>query len=402
MSESELESLYKKAAQVIGKQGVVPFPASETAIKILKAIIKDDEEELKLVWAFRRKPSQTMEQLKKATKSLGWSEEKIDEVARRLAKKGLLFNQPSSSGLMVYRILPYMAVGLMEYQFMGELEGTDEEKELAHLFEQLIYEVRDSVQAGYDRFVPLFQQAPPIDRTIPTFTSESGEQIRVIPVEETVDVGEEVVLPTQKVEELLDKFDDIAVGRCFCRQRRAMLGEPCDTDAPMMNCFTFGKSARHTVAQGFARPVSREEALKIMREAEAAGLVHKVFHPGSRETAPETSMCNCCKDCCDTLKLWRDGALPLINSTYHLSVIDPDACSGCGTCVERCPMDAIALNDDGVAERDADSCFGCGVCARFCPEGAISLKEGYRRVFILPPRLRSGAAAAGQPGQLGS
>jgi len=56
--------------------------------------------------------------------------------------------------------------------------------------------------------------------------------------------------------------------------------------------------------------------------------------------------------------------------------------------VERCPTEAIQINDDGVAERDGNACFGCGVCARFCTEEAISLKEGLRKVSILPPRLR--------------
>jgi Pyruvate/2-oxoacid:ferredoxin oxidoreductase delta subunit len=118
-------------------------------------------------------------------------------------------------------------------------------------------------------------------------------------------------------------------------------------------------------------------------------LIHKAFHPGSRESSPETSICNCCKDCCDTLGLWRKGTLPLINSTYHLAVIDPEACSGCGTCVEWCPTDAIALNDEGLAQREESACLGCGVCSRFCPEEAISLQEGLRRVLIMPPRLRS-------------
>nr|NJM04814.1 4Fe-4S binding protein [Desulfobacula sp.] len=75
-------------------------------------------------------------------------------------------------------------------------------------------------------------------------------------------------------------------------------------------------------------------------------------------------------------------------STYHLSVIDEDACTGCGTCMERCPTDAIDIDDQGIARVDTSSCFGCGVCSRFCPEDAISLKEGLRKVFILPPRLR--------------
>jgi ferredoxin len=117
-------------------------------------------------------------------------------------------------------------------------------------------------------------------------------------------------------------------------------------------------------------------------------LIHKAFHPGSRESDPETSICNCCKDCCDTLELWRNGTLPLINSTFYLSVINPEACTGCGICVERCPTDAISLNEAGYAQRDESACLGCGICSRFCPEEAIALKEGLRKVFIMPPRLR--------------
>ncbi|MHA1296106.1 MAG: 4Fe-4S binding protein [Promethearchaeota archaeon] len=57
--------------------------------------------------------------------------------------------------------------------------------------------------------------------------------------------------------------------------------------------------------------------------------------------------------------------------------------------MERCPVSAIELNDDNKAERREEWCIGCGVCAHFCPEGAISLKEGPRKVFVPPPRLRS-------------
>jgi Pyruvate/2-oxoacid:ferredoxin oxidoreductase delta subunit len=223
---------------------------------------------------------------------------------------------------------------------------------------------------------------------VPARTTEDGRPIRVIPINKTLQAAEEVVIPSQTVEEIINKFDDIAVGYCFCRQRRSLLGDSCSTDAPTLNCFTFGKSARHTIAQGFAKKVSKEEALKIMGEAENAGLIHKAFHPGSRESKPETSICNCCKDCCDTLELWRSGTLPLINSTYHLSVVDPESCTGCGNCVEWCPTDAIVLDAEGLALRDESACLGCGVCSRFCPEEAISLKEGLRRVFIMPPRLR--------------
>jgi Pyruvate/2-oxoacid:ferredoxin oxidoreductase delta subunit len=390
MTQSRFEEKFKTAAGVICKQGMVQFPLSDTAIAIVRAVVGESEEELDLIHAFRQKPSQTTDQL---VESSGFPAEKIEKLTASLAKKGLIFNQPSSSGIMVYRLLPFMLVGVMEYKFMVELTGSQEEKDLARLFEKLLEELRDQIQDQYDALSPLFTGAPAVDRTVPGRITQDGKPIKIIPVEKRVPLSEEFILPSQTVEEIIDKFDDIAVGYCFCRQRRSVLGDPCDTDAPTLNCFTFGKSARHTVAQGFAQKVTKTEALKIMKEAEQAGLIHKAFHPGSRESSPETSICNCCKDCCDTFGLWRRGTLPLINSTYYLSVIDQQACSGCGTCVEWCPTDAISLNAEGLAERDENACLGCGVCSRFCPEQAISLKEGLRRVFIMPPRLRTASHA---------
>ncbi|MBW2432469.1 MAG: 4Fe-4S binding protein [Deltaproteobacteria bacterium] len=385
MTSITMQDKLTRAAGVICKQGMVQFSLSDTAIAIVASVVGNNEDELDLIYAFRKKPSQTRDQL---MESSGFSMEKVEQLATSLAKKGLIFNQPSSAGIMVYRLLPFMLVGVMEYKFMVELTGSREERDLARLFEKLLDELRDQIQDHYDALSPLFHKAPAVDRTVPTRITEDGKPIQVIPIHQELEAAEEFVLPSQTVEEIINKFDDIAVGYCFCRQRRSLLGDPCSTDAPTLNCFTFGKSARHTTAQGFAKKVSREEALKIMKEAESAGLIHKAFHPGSRESMPETSICNCCKDCCDTLELWRKGTLPLINSTYHLSVIDEESCSGCGICVEWCPTDAIALNTEGLAQRNESACLGCGVCSRFCPEEAISLKEGLRRVFIMPPRLR--------------
>jgi len=385
LTQITLQEKFKRATGVICKQGMVPFPLSDTAIAIVVAVVGHNEEELDLIYAFREKSSQTMDQL---MVSSGFPIEKVEQLATSLAKKGLIFNQPNSAGIMIYRLLPLILVGVMEYKFMVELTGSQEERDLAGLFEKLLEELRDQIQDNYDALAPLFNSAPAADRTVPARLTQEGKSIRIIPIDKALDAGEEFVLPSQTVEDIINKFDDIAVGYCFCRQRRSLLGNPCSTDAPTLNCFTFGKSARHTAAQGFAIKVTKEEALKIMKEAEAAGLIHKAFHPGSRESSPETSICNCCKDCCDTLELWRSGTLPLINSTYHLSVIDQESCTGCGTCVTWCPTDAIILNEENLAQRDENACLGCGVCSRFCPEEAISLKEGLRRVFIMPPRLR--------------
>jgi len=282
--QNALAEKYREAARVICKQGMFPLPVNDTTTAIIENVVGEAEDDLDLIIAFQDKASQTLEEL---GVSSGLSLKKIQRVANDLAKKGLIFNQPNSAGTMVYRILPLMLVGVLEYKFMGKLKGDNRERELAQLFQHLMEQVKEQVQADYDNMIPIFKSAPPVDRTVPTRVTEEGKPIRIIPVNRAMDVPDEVVLPSQSVEDIISKFDDIAVGHCFCRQRRALLGDPCDLNAPVENCFTFGKSARHTAAQGFSRMVDKEEALKIMKESEAAGLVHKAFHPGSNETRPE-------------------------------------------------------------------------------------------------------------------
>jgi heterodisulfide reductase subunit A len=51
--------------------------------------------------------------------------------------------------------------------------------------------------------------------------------------------------------------------------------------------------------------------------------------------------------------------------------IDPEACSGCKTCLPLCPFNAISRNEElAVAEINAALCKGCGTCVAACPSGA--------------------------------
>lgn len=377
------DEIYKKAAYIITKAGILPTPVNSTLIEILKTQLTEDE--LDFINAFRRKTSQTMDQLKKTSKL---SESQILSFVKRLAKKGFIFNQPNSEGVMVYRLMPLLMVGAFEYLYMKKIEHNEVEEKLAKMFSKYFEETRDFIQANYEQILPIFENMLPIDRTMPILNETiQGDQIS-LSVNKEIDVPEETIVPTQKVEKLIEKFDDITVGHCFCRHHRDLLGKPCKVTNLRENCFTFGKSARYVAEQGFGRLVSKEEALEIMKNSEDDGLIHKAFHPHSDITKTETSICNCCKDCCGTLEWWRMGIVALINSTNYLSQVDPDLCVGCGTCVEKCPVDAIKLNDSEKAEVNAEYCIGCGVCAHFCPENAISLLEGMRKVYVAPPRLR--------------
>lgn len=50
-------------------------------------------------------------------------------------------------------------------------------------------------------------------------------------------------------------------------------------------------------------------------------------------------------------------------------VVNRDKCTGCGSCLDACPTEAISI-EDGKAVIDM-ACMDCGACPRVCPEGAI-------------------------------
>ncbi|NMB40718.1 MAG: 4Fe-4S binding protein [Firmicutes bacterium] len=55
------------------------------------------------------------------------------------------------------------------------------------------------------------------------------------------------------------------------------------------------------------------------------------------------------------------------------AVVDAELCTGCGSCADVCPTEAITVND--VAVVDPEECTDCGSCVDECPEEAIELED---------------------------
>jgi formate hydrogenlyase subunit 6/NADH:ubiquinone oxidoreductase subunit I len=53
------------------------------------------------------------------------------------------------------------------------------------------------------------------------------------------------------------------------------------------------------------------------------------------------------------------------------AVVDKEACTGCGVCVDVCPVEAIIMENEKASI--TDECSECGVCVDECPSDAISL-----------------------------
>ena len=66
--------------------------------------------------------------------------------------------------------------------------------------------------------------------------------------------------------------------------------------------------------------------------------------------------------------------------------IDPALCSGCGICVNSCPMDVIRMDEENKKAiiKYPEDCMLCGFCFEYCPEKAIHISRGYyKRPIIL-------------------
>jgi ferredoxin len=56
--------------------------------------------------------------------------------------------------------------------------------------------------------------------------------------------------------------------------------------------------------------------------------------------------------------------------------VNKEECTGCGTCVEECPSEAITIDEEqGCAVVDEDECVDCGACEEACPSQAIRSKK---------------------------
>jgi electron transport complex protein RnfB len=83
-------------------------------------------------------------------------------------------------------------------------------------------------------------------------------------------------------------------------------------------------------------------------------------------------LCLCCHCCCNLLKMLSLGGKPgeQVQSSFYAAIY-PEGCTACGTCKERCQINAVIEGD--TYEIDTSRCIGCGVCLSTCPAEAITL-----------------------------
>jgi electron transport complex protein RnfB len=262
---------------------------------------------------------------------------KVEEAARRLEKM-------EKKGLIVVIRREGKPPQYMAQQFIvgfWEAQVNNLNRELAQDFEEYLASFNDT---EFWRKVP---------------------QMRTIPVNKSISIQNEV-MPYERAEELVRARKTFAVSNCICRQEQRILGKGCDR--PEESCLSLGMAAENVVRNGRGRAISMEEALAILQRAEEAGLV---LQPTNAKRP--YFICTCCGCCCGVLRRLKQDPKPAsLVSTPFVASLDTDTCKGCGTCIKRCQMEAVYL-DDSKAVLNLNRCIGCGLCVSTCPTNSFSL-----------------------------
>ncbi|MCD6162513.1 MAG: 4Fe-4S binding protein [candidate division Zixibacteria bacterium] len=260
----------------------------------------------------------------------------------RMAKRGLVWPN-KHDGKMYFRLAPFI-VGIFE----EHLENMDHE--FAHLFDMYMLE------GGAEG---IMKYNPALHRVVPSTSLAKSEWI----------------LPYDDVRAIIENTKAFSVRDCICRAQQAHVGKRCEY--PLHNCLMLSYKERPPKPGD----ITKEQALAILDQAEDVGLVHTV----SNVKEGLGYICNCCGCCCGILRgITEYGIKESVAHANYFAVIDPDECTGCGTCIERCQVNAI-IEQDGISVVEKDGCIGCGLCVTGCPDNAAKLQLKPADEIIEPP-----------------
>ena len=302
--------VYRKLATVLD---TLPngFPSTPEGleIKLLKKVFTEEEAEL---FCDLRLSPETAQQIAERT---GRPLEGLEEQLTTMTKRGELMGV-ELGGTKLFAMMPWV-VGIYEFQISRM------DREFCELCEE------------YSKYLG------------PSLLGYQPSVMQTVPINQQITARQEA-LPYVKVASIIENGQGFRVNTCICKKERGLLDSPCQK--PTEVCLAISPVANADFIFDWGRPISKEEAYKLLNDAEDAGLVHLTSNVGSGHTF----ICNCC-GCC------------------------------CGVCVaERCQVKAIEQGDM-VHHVIKERCIGCGLCIPTCPMESIKLLHKPQEEIVMPP-----------------
>ncbi|MGN0316274.1 MAG: 4Fe-4S dicluster domain-containing protein [Fusicatenibacter sp.] len=349
-------------------------PVSDTLYKILQVLYT--EKEAKLVSLLPVRPFTA----KKAARIWNTSEARAEKFLTHLCEKALLVDS-YHNGVRKFVMPPPMA-GFIEFALM-RTRGDIDQKYLSELYYQYMNVEEDFVK---DLFFVTETRLGRVFVQEPVLTNENTLHI----------------LDYERASHIVEEAEYIGLGTCYCRHKMLHAGHPCEINAPLDVCLTFGNVARSLAEHGgYARLIDKAEAMDALERS----YEHNLVQIGENVRENPAFICNCCGCCCEALQAARRfSPMQPVATTNYIPHVHEETCVGCGKCEKACPIQAISVKEEQpeaepqatpkekeaaakkrrkLAVVNTEICLGCGVCARNCPTKAIELQR--RPVQVITP-----------------
>lgn len=291
----------------------------------LACVVTDEMADIALKMKVRK--HYTFEQLLKMNK--GYTSTELQKILDEMSHIGILEydygdlydrNGPIEGKRERRYLLPLFVPGSAEFTNMIK-EQLDEHPELAMFFERMT-------------FLPLEKVTPMVP------PGGAGIGMHVIPVEQAID-AKNTSLDIEHISYWLKKYEGhLSVGICSCRYGRSKLNEGCG-DSCEEWCIGVGDMADYCIETNKGRKITYEEAIQILKNAEANGYVHQITNIDGENKI--FAICNCNVNICNALRTSQLFNTPNMSRSAYTAHIDIDKCVACGKCVEYCPSGAVKL-----------------------------------------------------------
>ncbi len=234
---------------------------------------------------------------------------RLDERLADMARRGLVFDL-TKGGKRHVSLAPSV-IGFFELTFMRASDDLPR-TERARLFEEYFFEG----DAAFAKAV--FGGDTQIRRSLVRETALPADATEVLDHERATRIGETA--------------RSAAVSLCACRHHSEHLDTACD--APRRVCLSFGPGADALVRTGYAERIDRAEALRILHEAQAAGLAQT----GDNVKHEMGDICNCCGCCCGMMRAFKTHGMTkaIVSSSFPLEV-DRENAGAAGRARKRAP-----------------------------------------------------------------
>jgi UDP-glucose 4-epimerase len=214
-------------------------------------------------------------------------------------------------------------------------------------------------------------------RDIHPWTRKEKTNVTWLPININIEKTVNTPLPAEVVEDYIRRSEHRSIVD-FCGCRKAW---ECKHYPEQIGCLHMGETALET-PKSLAHMAGVDEALRHLDKAVKAGLVPIIgkarvdnFIFGVKDRNKLLTVCFCCECCCITRNmkyLPKEHLDKIFVPLEGVSIEVTEECTGCGTCAERCFINAITIQDGRsvIGER----CRACGRCATFCPQKAIKVR----------------------------